>query len=316
MPRLCIEIEYTFEEADPWEFLKVDNSMSMFMTVTENNQQILTNKNLEDVEYYVTKMQDSGSRVEIKTTSGYRRNAEMGLPDGNVIEVTCGHLVGYLHRDRFYCPGIHRECIEVDGEFVSPKKFSVLGDKHRLKDWKNAIRINNRQIRKYIESGELTFWNHDSLCTGRCVARAPAIRPGTGIPVLSDNKEPVTYSFETLTTSSISPAPDMSSQVSLIVPEDIGGAKGDDGDWDTSNDIKPDVKELQAQMLAATKLQSVLSNPRTTVSDMPSTMSKSTNYAYPVCSSSVSSGLNSSEESSDEDDRMLWKGIVELGLGR
>ena len=61
--------------------------------------------------------------------------------------VTCGNLVGKLHRDKFFCPGIHRECIEVDGHIVTPKMFSVMGDKEKLKDWKNACRINGVSFR-------------------------------------------------------------------------------------------------------------------------------------------------------------------------
>ena len=34
-----------------------------------------------------------------------------------------------------------------EGQFVTPKMFSVLGDKERLKDWKNAIRINGISVR-------------------------------------------------------------------------------------------------------------------------------------------------------------------------
>ncbi|XP_014770920.1 glucocorticoid modulatory element-binding protein 2 isoform X2 [Octopus bimaculoides] len=90
-----------------------------------------------------------------------------------VITVTCGNLVGKLHMEKFICPGIHRECIEFEGRFISPKLFSVMGEKEKLKDWKNAVRMNGIQLRKYIESGQLDFTNHQEMCTGRCVPRAP-----------------------------------------------------------------------------------------------------------------------------------------------
>ena len=48
---------------------------------------------------------------------------------------------------RFICPGINQECIEVSGNFVSPKTFSIMGDKGKLKNWKNAVRINGKNIR-------------------------------------------------------------------------------------------------------------------------------------------------------------------------
>ncbi|XP_029634390.1 glucocorticoid modulatory element-binding protein 1 isoform X2 [Octopus sinensis] len=90
-----------------------------------------------------------------------------------VITVTCGNLVGKLHMEKFICPGIHRECIEFEGRFISPKLFSVMGEKEKLKDWKNAVRMNGIQLRKYIESGQLDFTNHQEMCTGRCVPHAP-----------------------------------------------------------------------------------------------------------------------------------------------
>ncbi|GAB1599709.1 glucocorticoid modulatory element-binding protein 1-like isoform X1 [Argonauta hians] len=106
-----------------------------------------------------------------------------------VITVTCGNLVGKLHMEKFVCPGIHQECIEFEGRFISPKLFSVMGEKEKLKDWKNAVRMNGIQLRKYIESGQLDFTNHQETCTGRCVSRAPlktvVIDDGTLAPVSS-----------------------------------------------------------------------------------------------------------------------------------
>ncbi|CAC5407205.1 unnamed protein product [Mytilus coruscus] len=66
----------------------------------------------------------------------------------DTIRVTCGHLTGLLHKELFYCPGIHRACLELDdGTFVTPKRFMFMGEKARLKDWKNAIRWNGHQLR-------------------------------------------------------------------------------------------------------------------------------------------------------------------------
>ena len=65
----------------------------------------------------------------------------------DVIDVTCGVLQAKLHRQRFICPGINRDCIEYDGHLVTPKTFYILADKGSLKDWKNAIRINGKKIR-------------------------------------------------------------------------------------------------------------------------------------------------------------------------
>ena len=64
------------------------------------------------------------------------------------IVISCGGERGILHMSRFVCPGIHQECIEVtDGTLTTPKKFSVIGDKCKLKDWKNALRIQGKPIR-------------------------------------------------------------------------------------------------------------------------------------------------------------------------
>ena len=66
--------------------------------------------------------------------------------DGYIL-VSCGGVQGKLIMNKFICPGIHQHCIEVDGKLLTPKAFCVLGEKERLKDWKNAIRINGKSIR-------------------------------------------------------------------------------------------------------------------------------------------------------------------------
>jgi hypothetical protein len=68
-------------------------------------------------------------------------------PDAETINITSGVLHAVLHRHRFICPGINRECIEFQGQFITPKTFYVMADKGSLKDWKNAIRINGKKIR-------------------------------------------------------------------------------------------------------------------------------------------------------------------------
>ncbi|ESO85334.1 hypothetical protein LOTGIDRAFT_79767, partial [Lottia gigantea] len=82
--------------------------------------------------------------------------------------INCGQLTAELHRDKFYCPGIHRECIRYNNQFITPKMFMIMGDKEKLKDWKNAIRIGGTKIRKFIENKQLDFHKHKEFCTGRC----------------------------------------------------------------------------------------------------------------------------------------------------
>ena len=61
--------------------------------------------------------------------------------DEDMINISCGGLQAQLILSRFLCPGIHQECILHEGQVVTPKMFSVMGDKEKLKDWKNAICI-------------------------------------------------------------------------------------------------------------------------------------------------------------------------------
>lgn len=69
---------------------------------------------------------------------------------GETIDVTCGFLSAKLHRERFICPGINRECIEYNDQLITPKTFYVMADKGSLKDWKNAIRINGKKMRYFF----------------------------------------------------------------------------------------------------------------------------------------------------------------------
>ncbi|XP_025090489.1 uncharacterized protein LOC112561879 isoform X2 [Pomacea canaliculata] len=92
------------------------------------------------------------------------------------VPVTCGGLTGLLLLKKFFCPAIHRACIRFNGEIVTPKQFCIMGDKQKLKDWKNAIRIEGFPLRKYIETGQLDFYRHSEFCTGRCTARTPLNR--------------------------------------------------------------------------------------------------------------------------------------------
>nr|KAG5699927.1 hypothetical protein BaRGS_018226 [Batillaria attramentaria] len=54
--------------------------------------------------------------------------------------------------------------------------FCIKANKDRLKDWKNAIRIDGVPLRKLIDCGQLDFYRHSEFCTGRCSARHPLNR--------------------------------------------------------------------------------------------------------------------------------------------
>ena len=64
------------------------------------------------------------------------------------VTVNCGSYEGTLQLNKFFCPGLRSECILMaDGRWVTPKVFSIIGGKASLKNWKNAVRINNVSLR-------------------------------------------------------------------------------------------------------------------------------------------------------------------------
>ena len=64
------------------------------------------------------------------------------------VTVQCGNHEGKLQLNKFFCPGLRSECILMnDGRWVTPKVFSIIGGKASLKNWKNAVRINNVSLR-------------------------------------------------------------------------------------------------------------------------------------------------------------------------
>lgn len=91
--------------------------------------------------------------------------------NGPLLEVKCGQLVARLHMEKFVCPGIHQPCIELDGELISPKEFTVRASKDKQKDWKGSIRIGKSNMRALMEMKSLDFYNHDAYCSAKCQSR-------------------------------------------------------------------------------------------------------------------------------------------------
>uniref|UniRef100_A0A1I8EPT8 SAND domain-containing protein n=1 Tax=Wuchereria bancrofti TaxID=6293 RepID=A0A1I8EPT8_WUCBA len=89
----------------------------------------------------------------------------------SVLEVRCGHLVARLHTEKFVCPGIHQPCIELDGELISPKEFTIRANKDKQKDWKGSIRIGKSNMRALMEMKSLDFYNHENYCSAKCQSR-------------------------------------------------------------------------------------------------------------------------------------------------
>ncbi|VDN01754.1 unnamed protein product [Thelazia callipaeda] len=88
-----------------------------------------------------------------------------------ILEVKCGHLVARLHTEKFVCPGIHQPCIELDGELISPKEFTIRANKDKQKDWKGSIRIGKSNMRALMEMKSLDFYNHENYCSAKCQSR-------------------------------------------------------------------------------------------------------------------------------------------------
>lgn len=73
-----------------------------------------------------------------------------------VLDVVCGEVRGILHKAAFYCPGIRQACIELNGgELVTPKMFTILGNKAALKNWKTAIRSRGVSLRSGVKVNRL-----------------------------------------------------------------------------------------------------------------------------------------------------------------
>ncbi|GMR31090.1 hypothetical protein PMAYCL1PPCAC_01285, partial [Pristionchus mayeri] len=96
----------------------------------------------------------------------------IGVPNGpRIIEVKCGPLHAKMHVEHFLCPGIHQPCIELDGEMISPKEFTVRANKDKQKDWKGSIRIGKSNLRSLMEMRSFDFYNHGLFCSAKCQSR-------------------------------------------------------------------------------------------------------------------------------------------------
>ncbi|XP_030604879.1 glucocorticoid modulatory element-binding protein 1-like [Archocentrus centrarchus] len=92
--------------------------------------------------------------------------------DGDEIEygypITCGDSRAVLLFKKFVCPGINVRCVKFNDQLISPKQFVHLAGKATLKDWKRAIRLGGVMLRKMMDSGQIDFYQHDTLCSNTC----------------------------------------------------------------------------------------------------------------------------------------------------
>uniref|UniRef100_A0A8R1HWY6 SAND domain-containing protein n=1 Tax=Caenorhabditis japonica TaxID=281687 RepID=A0A8R1HWY6_CAEJA len=102
------------------------------------------------------------------------------------VPVSCGTANGKMHLNMFVCPGIHQLCIEMGSEYdgqpsfdlcdhsddlLTPKQFTVRGDKERQKDWKASIRVGRSSLRTHMEAQTIDFYDHSNRCSGKCQSR-------------------------------------------------------------------------------------------------------------------------------------------------
>lgn len=96
------------------------------------------------------------------TSEQSEEEVEIGCP------ITCGDCKAVLLLKKFVCPGINVKCVKYGDQLISPKQFVHLSGKATLKDWKRAIRMHGVMLRKMMDSGQLDFYQHNTLCTNTC----------------------------------------------------------------------------------------------------------------------------------------------------
>ncbi|XP_032413791.1 glucocorticoid modulatory element-binding protein 1-like [Xiphophorus hellerii] len=82
--------------------------------------------------------------------------------------ITCGDSTAVLLFKKFVCPGINVQCVKFNDQLISPKQFVHLAGKATLKDWKRAIRVGGVMLRKMMDSGQIDFYQHESVCSNTC----------------------------------------------------------------------------------------------------------------------------------------------------
>ncbi|XP_063309831.1 glucocorticoid modulatory element-binding protein 1 [Pelobates fuscus] len=117
-----------------------------------------TNAAVVSLETHTLKMGDTldGGTVELS------EDIDIAYP------ITCGESKAILLWKKFVCPGINVKCVKFNDQLISPKHFVHLAGKSTLKDWKRAIRLEGVMLRKMMDSGQIDFYQHDTVCTNTC----------------------------------------------------------------------------------------------------------------------------------------------------
>ncbi|XP_036808876.1 glucocorticoid modulatory element-binding protein 1 isoform X4 [Oncorhynchus mykiss] len=107
-----------------------------------------------------------------ETDTAVEAHPEEATVDGEEVElgypITCGECKAVLLVKKFVCPGINVKCVKYEDQLISPKQFVHMSGKATLKDWKRAIRMGGVMLRKMMDSGQLDFYEHSTLCTNTC----------------------------------------------------------------------------------------------------------------------------------------------------
>ncbi|XP_015255415.1 PREDICTED: glucocorticoid modulatory element-binding protein 1-like [Cyprinodon variegatus] len=92
-------------------------------------------------------------------------------PGGRASRLVCGFGVGQLWGlEGLLVAGLSPLLSpkKYEDQLISPKQFVHLSGKATLKDWKRAIRMGGVMLRKMMDSGQLDFYQHSTLCTNTC----------------------------------------------------------------------------------------------------------------------------------------------------
>ncbi|CAL9705984.1 unnamed protein product [Knipowitschia caucasica] len=100
--------------------------------------------------------------IETREDDSKAEEAEYGYP------ITCGDSSAVLLIKKFICPGINVPCVKFQNDVISPKQFVHVSGKATLKDWKRAIRLGGVMLRKMMDSGQIDFYQHSSMCSNTC----------------------------------------------------------------------------------------------------------------------------------------------------
>ncbi|XP_042280294.1 glucocorticoid modulatory element-binding protein 1-like [Thunnus maccoyii] len=102
--------------------------------------------------------------------------------------ITCGASRAVLLFKKFVCPGINVRCVKFNDQLISPKQFVNLAGKATLKDWKRAIRLGGVMLRKMMDSGQIDFYQHETVCSNTCrstkfdvLINSTRLPPGTSV---------------------------------------------------------------------------------------------------------------------------------------